>query len=136
MSKKRNTLLLIAAAAVLVVAVLAVVYVVFGPKAQGGSKNITVIVTDDAGTETVYESRTDAEYLIDAVKEIDGLDVQGTEGDYGMFINSINGITADYNIDQAYWAIYVNGEYGTYGIDAQPVADGDEFSFVYERSAY
>ncbi len=136
MSKKRNTLLLIAAAAVLVVAVLAVVYVVFGPKAQGGSKNITVIVTDDAGTETVYESRTDAEYLIDAVKEIDGLDVQGTEGDYGMFINSINGITADYNIDQAYWAIYVNGEYGTYGIDTQPVADGDEFSFVYERSAY
>ncbi len=136
MSKKRNTLLLIAVAAVLAVVVLAVVYVVFGPKAQGGSKNITVIVTDDAGTETVYESRTDVEYLIDAVKEIDGLDVQGTEGDYGMFINSINGIKADYNIDQAYWAIYVNGEYGTYGIDAQPVADGDEFSFVYERSAY
>lgn len=122
---------------VILIIVLVAAYFIFGSKAngQGIIKNITITVTDDTGTNTVYECETDAEYLIDAVNEINSLDIQGQEGAYGLFIYSINGVTADYSVDQSYWAIYVNGEYGNYGIDAQPVADGDEYSFVYEISA-
>lgn len=123
-------------AAIAVIGILVAVYVVLGPKAQSGSKNITVIVTDDTKTDTVYELSTDAEYLREATEEIEGLTIQGEDSEYGFFIQSINGLTADYDTDQAYWAIYVNGEYGNYGIDSQPVADGDEFSFVYEVSTY
>lgn len=123
-------------AAIAVIGVLVAVYVLFGPKAQRGSKNITVIVTDDTKTDTVYELSTDAEYLREATEEIEGLTIQGEDSEYGFFIQSINGLTADYDTDQAYWAIYVNGEYGNYGIDSQPVADGDEYSFVYEVSTY
>ena len=41
---------------------------------------------------------------------------------------------SDYAEDGAYWAIYVNGAYGEYGADSQPVADGDAFSFIYESA--
>lgn len=122
---------------VILIIVLVAAYFIFGSTAhgQGISKSITITVTDDTGTNTVYESETEAEYLIDAVNEIKSLDIQGQEDAYGLFIYSINGVTADYSVDQSYWAIYVNGEYGNYGIDTQPVADGDEFAFVYEISA-
>lgn len=128
--------LIAAIAAVVVIGALAAVLAVFGPKTQAGSKSITITVTDNNGMDTVYNCRTDAEYLQEAVDEIEDLDIQGTEGEYGLFIDSINGITADYSVDQSYWAVYVNGEYGNYGIDAQPVADGDAYVFVYEISEY
>ena len=57
--------------------------------------------------------------------------IPGSDSEYGLFITSINGITAD-GSDGAYWSIYVNGEYGQYGADSQPVNDGDAFSFRYE----
>ena len=63
--------------------------------------------------------------------EIDDLTVEGTVGDYGLYIDSVNGVLADYAADGAYWSIYVNGEYGNYSADMQPVADGDVFGLVY-----
>ena len=45
----------------------------------------------------------------------------------------INGVTADYNVDQSYWAFYVNDEYCNYGVDSQPVADGDVFRIEYTK---
>lgn len=123
-------------AATAVVILLVILAVIFQPKPQSGDKSITVTITDDNGVDAVYEHNTDAEYLLEAVREIEGLELQGEEGEYGFYINAVNGITADYSIDQSYWAIYVNGEYGSYGIESQPIADGDAFSIVYERSAY
>jgi len=57
---------------------------------------------------------------------------EGSTSEYGLYIISINGLTPDYEKDGAYWSIYVNGEYGQYGADAQPVADGDTYRFAYE----
>ena len=53
---------------------------------------------------------------------------------YGIMISTINGETADYATDGAYWALYVNGEYGMYGADSQPVADGDKYTWTYEKA--
>ena len=44
---------------------------------------------------------------------------------------TVNGVTADFNVDSAYWSVTVNGEYGIFGIDSQPVADGDAFQLIY-----
>ena len=46
-------------------------------------------------------------------------------------INTVNGETADFNTDGAYWSFYVNGEYCNYGISEQPVEDGDAFQIIY-----
>lgn len=98
------------------------------------SKNITVKVVDDKGEETVYTLSTDQEFLRGAIEEIAELKVEGTESDYGLMIDTVNGLRADYALDGAYWSIYVNGEYGMYGVDTQPVTDGDEYSLVYTKA--
>lgn len=112
------------------------VYLKFGPQATAGTKAYEVTVTDNNGDVTTYEGKTDAEYLSELMDELkdQGFTYDGSASDYGLFINSINGLEANYDTDGAYWAIYVNGDYGQYGADQQPVADGDKFGFVYEVS--
>lgn len=104
--------------------------------ACGGSKDgkyhITVEVLDDQGDVKSYESSTDAEVLYDALLEIDGLTLDGYESDYGYYITAVNGVTADYDKDGAYWSLYVNGEYSSFGVESQPVADGDTYRLAYE----
>ena len=116
---------------VVLVAALAVIYSVFGAKRVAGSKDITIEVINKAQESTLYEVSTEAEYLRQAMEEADGLTFEGTESDYGMMVNTVNGETADYSVDGSYWSFYVNEEYCNYGIDSQPVADGDAFKIVY-----
>lgn len=131
---KKKKLLLGILAIVLVVAALLTAYFVFRPNTSGGTKSVVIDVTDDTGTVTEYKRKTDAQYLAQVFDEIDGLTVEGEMGDYGLYIQKVNGLSAVYEIDGAYWAIYVNGEYGSYGTDAQPVNDGDTFGLVYEKA--
>lgn len=97
-----------------------------------GKYSITVEVKDADGNVSSYTGKTDAEVLSEAIGDIDGVTLEGYESDYGFYITAVNGIVADYDADGAYWSIYVNGEYGMYGIDTQPVADGDTYTFAYE----
>lgn len=127
---KSKKILSVAVVAVLVVA-LALVYVAYSEKAVDGSKSITIEVVMADETSTVYELDTDAQYLIEAMNEADGLTFEGEEGIYGMSVSTVNGIRADYTLDGAYWGFYVNDEYCNYGVSQQPVEDGDVFSIVY-----
>ena len=127
---KSKKILSVAVVAVLAVA-LALVYVAYGEKAVDGSKSITFEVVMADETSTVYELDTDAQYLIEAMNEADGLTFEGEEGIYGMSVSTVNGIRADYTLDGAYWGFYVNDEYCNYGVSQQPVEDGDVFSIVY-----
>lgn len=135
---KKKTKIIAALVAVLaVVAVFGLIYRVFGPRAQQGTKSYTVEVVGSDGSSKTYQGRTDAEYLSGLMDELQAegdFSYEGMSSDYGLFITAINGETADYDKDGAYWSIYVNGEYGQYGADQQPVADGDAFRFVYESA--
>jgi hypothetical protein len=105
------------------------------PKPQEGSKSVTVEVVDDKGETRTYKEKTDAQYLsqlMDEMKADGDFAYEGSTSEYGLYITSINDITPDYEKDGAYWSIYVNGEYGQYGADQQPVADGDTYRFAYE----
>ena len=119
------------AGVIALIAVLAVMYVMFRPIPAEGSKSITIEVVGKDGRSEEYKLRTDAEYLRQAMEDADGLTFSGTESEYGMMVETVNGTTADYNVDKSYWYFYVNGEYCNYGIDTQPVMDGDQFSIVY-----
>lgn len=137
-TKKSNKKILlgigIGAVLVGIVAALAIIYFVFAPKPVQGAKAITIEVVDDAQESTVYELNTDAEYLRQAMDEAteQGFTYSGTESEeYGLTIYTINGVTADFNTSNAYWAIYVNGEYGNYSVDKQVVTNQDVFRFVY-----
>ena len=132
-NKKITNKKIIAGAVVLaaLVAILAIVYFAFGAKPTAGSKAITIEVVNKAQESTVYEVKTDAEYLRQAMEEADGLTFSGTESEFGLMVDTVNGERADYTLDGAYWSFYVNGEYCNYGIDTQPVLDGDAFAITY-----
>lgn len=97
---------------------------------EEGKYSITVEVKDADGNVSSYAGKTDAEVLSEAIGDIDGVTLEGYDSDYGFFITAVNGIVADE--EGAYWAVYVNGEYGMYGIDTQPVADGETYTLAYE----
>lgn len=133
-AKKTNKKLIIGIAAlVALIAVFAIVFFLFRPKTEQGAKFITIEVVDNNAASVVYDVHTDAEYLRQAMEEADGLDFSGSESEYGMMVETVNGVTADWNVDQSYWGFYVNGDYCNYGIDSQPVADGDAFRIVYSK---
>lgn len=115
---------------VVLVAVMAAIYFVMGPKTQAGSKTVTIEVINSSQETASYQVQTDARYLQQVMDEAQGLSY---ETDSGNMVVSINGETADYNADQAYWAFYLNGEYCNFGIDQQPVADGDIFTIEYTK---
>ena len=64
------------------------------------------------------------------MEEAEGLEFSGTESQYGLTVEVINGENTDFN-NGSYWSFYVNDTYCNYGIDTQPVLDGDAFKIVY-----
>ena len=79
----------------------------------------TVIVTDLEGNETTFEYTSDAASVGEALVA-EGL-VVGHQASYGLYIDAVNGIAADWDNDQTYWAFYINGEYATAGISDTPI---------------
>lgn len=96
-----------------------------------GNTEFTLAVTDKDGNESSITIHTDKENVGDALTEI-GI-IAGEEGDYGLYVKTVNGVTADYDTDQTYWAFYINGEYASTGVDATPVTAGDTYSFKVEK---
>lgn len=97
-----------------------------------GSMCFTFTVVDSSGSATQFEVHTDKEMVGEALLEL-GL-IDGEEGQYGLFVKTVNGITADYDKDGMYWAFYVNGEYAVSGVDVTPVTEGDRYAFKVERA--
>lgn len=95
-----------------------------------GSTQFTFTVVDKEGTETLFEIHTDKETVGAALLEL-GL-IDGDEGEYGLYVKKVNGITADYDTDGVYWAFYVNGEYALTGVDTTAITEGDSYSFKIE----
>lgn len=107
------------------------IYNEFSEKAVEGSKSIIIEIVDNQKKSTRYNLKTDVMYLKEAMDEADGLTYSGEDTAYGYTLYTVNGITADFNVDNAYWSIYVNNEYGQLSLDKQPVNDGDVFKLEY-----
>ena len=87
-------------------------------------------VKDKDGNETQFEIHTDKETVGEALQELNLID--GEEGEYGLFVKTVNGITADYDADGVYWAFYVNGEYAASGVDVTQITEGDSYALKVE----
>ena len=120
------------AAVFIVMAGLLLCYSRFGPRPEGGRKHITVEVVYKDGTSDSYDIETDAEYLEQALGNAKGLTVEGSRTEqFGLMIETVNGVRADYNQDQAYWAVELEGEPCNYGVSQQPIRDGQHYGLVY-----
>ena len=97
-----------------------------------GTGEKTVSVEVKAGEKSVvFTISTDASVLGDALLEHSLID--GEMGAYGMYIKKVNGITADYDVDQSYWGFYKDGEYMITGVDSTEFSDGESFELVYTK---
>ena len=133
----KKKILIAVGAFLALVAILVGVYFIFVKKPTEGSKNITIEVINSKEESKVYELKTEALYLKEAMEEAKGLTFDGEDSQYGFTVITVNGESADFNVSSAYWSFYVNGEYCNYGVDSQPVEDGDEFQIIYtEYTSY
>lgn len=96
-----------------------------------GAQVFSFSVIDAEGTENWFEIHTDAETVGEALTE-NGL-LEGEDGPYGLYVKTVNGITADYDKDKVYWAFYVNDEYAMSGVDQTKITEGDIYSFRIEK---
>ena len=87
-----------------------------------------VIVTDLDGNETAFDYTSSAATVGEALVA-EGL-IEGHETEYGLYIDTVNGITADWDADQTYWAFYINGEYAATGVDATEIAAGTTYGLT------
>ena len=95
-----------------------------------GSKTVVVEVKVEEQIVT-FTVNTDKETVGDALLEHDLID--GDESEYGLYVKVVNGITADYDIDQSYWAFYVNGEYASSGIDTTKIDESATYQLAYTK---
>lgn len=126
---KNKKLIIAVVALVAVIAIMAGVFVATRPDTVAGGKDITVTVIHKDGTQKVFEYATDAEYLGEVIVS-EGL-VNGQDGPYGLYFDTVDGETADWNVDQGYWSILIGEEYATVGADGIVLTDGGEYSLVY-----
>ena len=126
---KNKKMIIAVVAFVAVIAVMAGLFLATRPETVEGGKTITVTVVHKDGTEKVFEYATDAEYLGDLIVA-EGL-VNGEEGPYGLYFDTVDGETASWDADQSYWSILIGEEYATVGADGIVLTDGGEYSLVY-----
>ena len=101
------------------------------------SKEYTLKITDKDGQVKEYKDSTTSDKLIGVMDELvkkGDFTYEMGDGANSSMVMVVNGQRADFNQDKAYWAIYVNGNYGNYGVNDQTVQNGDTFEFRYEKS--
>ena len=124
--KKKSTFIL--AAVLIALCILAGgLYLQFKPKTTAGEKEITVSVIHGSQEEKNFTYQTDAEYLREVLEE-NSL-AEGEESQYGLFITTVDGETAD-DSKQQWWCITKAGEQVNTSADQTPVQDGDQFELT------
>lgn len=93
-----------------------------------GSTTVTVKVTAEDKTVTLT-LKTDKTILADALlaEEL----VKGEDSQFGLMISHVNGIRADYDLDNGYyWKLEINGESSSVGASSVTVREGDVYEFI------
>lgn len=88
-------------------------------------------MVDDKGESHNYTISTGSDNLRDAL-EGENL-ISGSETGYGLMVDTVCGIRADYSKDGAYWALYIGENYAMTGVDDTKLTDGGVYKFVYTK---
>ena len=91
---------------------------------QGATQFIFKAILLD-GTEKNYTVNTDKTVLGDALIEAEL--ISGTEGAYGLYVDTVCGEYHKWEDDGKYWALYIDGEYAMTGIDSTAIKSGKTY---------
>jgi len=84
-------------------------------------------VTDDTETVTAWDVRTDETTVGAALSEV-GLIKGEVHSEFGLFVTEVNGMKLEGN---TYWALYIDGEYATLGVDSINIESGVTYAYVH-----
>ena len=99
------------------------------PATMEGEKTVTVEVVHGDGTEKTFQYQTDEEYL-GPLLEAEGL-ISGTESQYGLFVDTVDGETASYETNGSWWKLSCDGEDAQTGADGVVLTDGGVYTWTY-----
>ena len=85
--------------------------------------------TGPDGAFAAWEVHTDADTVGAALLAL-GL-IAGAESEWGLMVNEVNGVVADWDENQSFWAFYIGGEFAMAGIDATYIEPGATYALVY-----
>ncbi len=92
-----------------------------------GAKTLSLDV--EAGGKTVrFTVKTDRDTVGEALLDC-GL-IAGEAGAYGLYVKTVNGILADYDVDQTYWAFFIGDEMAMTGVDQTAIEEGVLYRLV------
>ena len=95
-----------------------------------GEKTVEVEVKVEEQSVT-FTIHTDADTLGEALLEHEL--IAGEDSQYGIYVKTVNGILADYDVNKSYWGFYQNGEYLMSGVDTTAIVGGEHFEIVYSK---
>lgn len=96
-----------------------------------GSGSKTLAVEIEAEGKTVkFTIKTDKKTVGEALLEHKL--ISGEDGDFGIYIKTANGILADYDVDQHYWAVYIGDETAMTGVDSIEIDENVTYRLVRE----
>ena len=124
MSKKTRNIIIVLAVLLVLASAAVWIYTANAPQAQQGDKSISLTVIHGDGSQKEFSISTEAENLRQAL-EGENL-VQGEESEYGLFIKTVDGETADDSLQQ-WWCLTKDGEMLQTGADSTVISDGESY---------
>ena len=123
MKDRKKIIVILLAVVVAVAAAAGYLMLGKGQDVKEGSKTIAfTVISGDSKEE--FTIKTDETYLRGALEQ-EGL-VKGTVGEFGLFVNEVNGIVIDSSKEE-WWCFTKGGEMLSTGIEAVAIADGEAY---------
>ncbi len=124
----KNKKTLIAAVVLIVLLVGAfLAWALLRPTAEQGVKSVAVEVIHSDSSVNAFNIALDVDTLGDLLT-VTGI-ASGTKGEYGLYITTVDGETADESRQQ-WWCITKDGEEVSTGADSVILADGDKYELT------
>ena len=95
-----------------------------------GEKTVVVEVKVEEHLVT-FTLKTDKTTVGEALIE-HGL-IAGEEGQFGLYVKVVNGITADYDANQRYWSFLIDGKAAMTGVDGEEIKEGVVYRLEYAK---
>ena len=88
-------------------------------------------ITAPDGTLTAWDVNTNEETVGAALLAV-GL-IGGEETEFGLFVTEVNGVSANFDVNGAFWGFFIDGAFAITGVDTTAIESGVTYAFVYTQ---
>jgi len=88
-------------------------------------------VTDLEEDTKTFHISTDEETVGAALLGVDL--IQGENTSFGLMVTTVDGISSNFDVDQTFWAFFIDGEFATQGVDSTVIDTSVVYEFRLQR---